>query len=130
MLVVLLISFMMGLLLDIETLLKILKMPVPIFIGLGCQYIIMPLVRLIGAKFTYKKMHFYFIRFDLSYLLVLLVCCSFPMRKDWPYFYTAARQVKIILSIILYRSTMIFIKFILNKGGTNSNNWTILLNGN
>jgi predicted Na+-dependent transporter len=99
MLVVLLISFMMGLLLDIETLLKILKMPVPIFIGLGCQYIIMPLVRLIGAKFTYKKIHFYFIRFDLSYLLVLLVCCSFPMRKDWPYFYTAARQVKIILSI-------------------------------
>ena len=44
MLVVLVISFMMGLLLDIDTLLKILKMPVPVFIGLGCQYVIMPLV--------------------------------------------------------------------------------------
>ena len=40
----LLISLLMGLILDINTLIKIIKIPIPVGIGLSCQYMIMPLV--------------------------------------------------------------------------------------
>ena len=39
-----LISLLMGLMLDINTLIKIIKIPIPVGIGLSCQYMIMPLV--------------------------------------------------------------------------------------
>jgi hypothetical protein len=39
-----LISLMMGILLDKHTLLQIIKMPIPVFIGFCCQFIFMPLV--------------------------------------------------------------------------------------
>lgn len=42
---VILISLTMGILLDVEALKKIIKIPVPVGIGLGCQFILMPLVR-------------------------------------------------------------------------------------
>jgi hypothetical protein len=41
---VVLISLTMGILLDVEALKKIIKIPIPVCIGLGCQFILMPLV--------------------------------------------------------------------------------------
>jgi len=38
------ISFIMGILLDQESLIKIIKMPIPVAIGFGCQSLLMPLV--------------------------------------------------------------------------------------
>lgn len=41
-----LISLMMGILLDKNTLLEIIKMPIPVLIGFCCQFIFMPLVNI------------------------------------------------------------------------------------
>jgi hypothetical protein len=38
------ISFIMGILLERESLIKIIKMPIPVAIGFGCQSLLMPLV--------------------------------------------------------------------------------------
>ena len=38
------ISLLMGLLLDLESLKKLIKIPIPVAIGFACQYLIMPLV--------------------------------------------------------------------------------------
>jgi hypothetical protein len=48
-----LISLLMGLMLDVHTLIKIIKIPIPVGIGLSCQYLIMPLVIL------FKKTYFF-----------------------------------------------------------------------
>jgi hypothetical protein len=47
------ISLLMGLILDVHTLIKIIKIPIPVGIGLSCQYLIMPLVIL------FKKTYFF-----------------------------------------------------------------------
>ena len=39
------ISIFMGVLLDLETIVKIIKMPIPVLIGFVCQYLGMPIVR-------------------------------------------------------------------------------------
>ena len=67
-------SIIMGILLDIKTLLKIIQMPVPVLIGFCSQYLCMPLVRvftlhvcvlvlLLNLIYLFLKLSFIFIKF-------------------------------------------------------------------
>jgi len=59
----LLISLLMGVMLDIHTLIKIIKIPIPVGIGLSCQYIIMPLVIILIQFNLLKNGYFIFFLF-------------------------------------------------------------------
>ena len=48
-------AIIMGILLDVETLIKIIKIPIPVFIGFFSQYFFMPLVNYIIFYATKKK---------------------------------------------------------------------------
>ena len=45
------ISAFMGLLLDVKTIVKIIKMPIPVLVGISTQYLGMPLVNILNSAF-------------------------------------------------------------------------------
>jgi predicted Na+-dependent transporter len=76
-------SLLMGLLIDLSTVFKIIKIPIPVAIGLVCQYVCMPLLAFAFIKiFSIKGVN--------ALAVFIYGCCP---------------------------------------GGSSSNNWTIMLDG-
>ena len=129
---VILISLLMGLLLDIETLLKIIKMPIPVAIGLACQYICMPLVRSSTLFCFFFSISIPIMPLYLIFLVVVRFCqykfhAVYVCRKISHIFIWLF--TRLFINFLVFSQTTYLLPFYFFKGGTNSNSWTILLNG-